>query len=103
MFNTKSDQVVEELVKLEFDQARRQWGETYNSIDIADEVLHEEIQESLVEFMGVKNIYLRWLENLAGKTDGQTDIIGALELCAKNGIKELAQVCAVCEKIKHSF
>lgn len=103
MFNTKSDQVVEELVNLELDQAIKQYGEKYESIDIADEVLCEEIQEAFDEFKSVQNIHILWLEKLVGKTDIQVDVINVLEKVAKNGIKELAQVCAVCEKIKKSF
>lgn len=103
MFNPNSDQKVDELVQLELDQAIKQWGEKYHSINIADMVLEEEIEEAKAEVKGVQNTYVLWLEKLAGKTDIQTDVIEVIEKCAKNGIKELAQVCAVCEKIKKSF
>lgn len=103
MFNPNSDQKVEELVQLELDQAIKQWGEKYHSINIADVVLEEEIEEAKAEVKGVQNTYVLWLEKLAGKTDIQADVIEVIEKCAKNGIKELAQVCAVCEKIKKSF
>lgn len=103
MFNPNSDQKVDELVQLELDQAIKQWGEKYHSINIADMVLEEEIEEAKAEVKGVQNTYVLWLEKLAGKTDIQADVIEVIEKCAKNGIKELAQVCAVCEKIKKSF
>lgn len=103
MFNPNSDQKVEELVKLELEQAVKQWGEKYHSVNIADMVLQEEVDEAVTEVRGVKNSYILWLEKLAGKTDIQADVIEVIEKCAKNGIKELAQVCAVCEKIKVSF
>lgn len=103
MFNPESNKKVEELCSLEFNQAVKQWGEKYKDIDEAQEVLNEEINESVTELVGVRNCFVLWLEKLAGKTDIQADVINVIELCAKNGIKELAQVCAVCEKIKNSF
>lgn len=103
MFNAESDKKVVELVNLELDQAIKQYGEKYESIDIADNVLLEEIQEAENEIKSIKTAYIFWLEDLTEGNNRQKTTIDMIQTFAKNGMKELAQVAAVCEKIKRSF
>lgn len=102
MFNPESEKKVSELVELETAQAVKQWGETYKSVDEASEVLLEEIKESIMEIKGLENAYYMWIKETGGKTKSPVDIINVIKKLAENGIKELAQVCAVCNKIKKS-
>ena len=104
MFNPKSDKKVKQLCRLELKNARKHWGEDYSSIKEADEVLIEEISEADIEISRVKKAFVVW-RGRVNDSRPERDPNQAIDLIlesAKNGIKELAQVCAVCEKIKKS-
>lgn len=104
MFNPKSDKKVKQLCRLELKNARKHWGEDYSTIKEADEVLVEEIREADVEISKVKKAFVVWRSRINEKKPEKNpdQAIDSILESAKNGIKELAQVCAVCEKIKKS-
>jgi hypothetical protein len=103
MFNPESDLKVKELCNLELQQAVRQWGEKYENFDVADSVLLEEIKEAKIEVRGIETAFIFWLASLNGDPGKQKKTVNVIQKLAENGIKELAQVWAVCEKIKKSF
>lgn len=99
MFNLESDNKVKELVDLEHKQAVKQWGKKYPDEKTAAEVLEEEIHESGDEVVEISKIFRRWI---MVSEDSIKNIIPEIRKHAENGMKELAQVCAVCQKIMES-
>lgn len=99
MFNPKSDKKVKELVELEYKQAVSQWGKVFPDEKTAAEVLEEECQEAHDEVSEIFKKFRRWM---IVSEDSIKTIVPDIKKNAENGIKELAQVCAVCEKIMKS-
>lgn len=102
MFNPKSDKAVSDLCAMEYEQAVKQYGNAYVHVNIADPVLLEEIQEAAKEIEDIKTAFILWLKALATDEKDPNGQINKIQELAKNGMKELAQVWAVCEKIKVS-
>ena len=96
MFSANSDKIVNELVIEELKSAIEQHGESFESVDLAKDVLFEEVQEARTEFNYVNNLFFMFYADT--KKNYLEEIQNRARLC----IKELAQVCAVVEKIKNS-
>lgn len=96
MFSEKSDEYVDALIKAEFESAQQQHGESFERVDIAKDVLFEEVLEARTEFNYVNNLFFMFY------ADTQKNYLEEIQYKAKLCIKELAQVCAVVEKIKYS-
>ena len=99
MFAEKSDKLVKKLIQAEFQNACDHYGMTYDSLDEAEKILIEEINEADTE---VEELDLRfsdtdWIEGKNLSVD-----LNKMQKRAINGIKELAQVCAVINKIRLS-
>lgn len=99
MFADQSDKLVKKLIQAEFKNAVDHYGLTYKDLDEAERILIEEITEADTE---VEELDLRFSET--DWTDGKNlDVdLNKMQKRAINGIKELAQVCAVINKIRLS-
>lgn len=86
MFSANTDRLVDQLCYEEWRSAVDSWGPTYSSEREAGSVLSEELHEVMQEI------------NLMNKSEDTRPMIRY----AKNAMKELAQVVAVCMKIDAS-
>lgn len=87
MFSPKTDRIVDSLALEEFENAVILWGRDYDSYETACEVLQEELEEVNAEICRISEGPLDAYQNIR---------------YARNAIKELAQVIAVCMKITQS-
>lgn len=88
MFAIK-DEDLEPLIARELASSKVQHEEKFKNAEQADEVLFEEISEADEELRLIKLCYIHSFDD-------------DLETHAKNGIKELIQVVAMCRKWKES-
>lgn len=99
MFAEQSEKLVKKLVQAEYRNAVEHYGETYKDLNEAEAILIEEINEADAE---VENLDLRFSEADFISGNGLKIDINKMRKYAINGIKELAQVCAVLNKIQNS-
>lgn len=104
MFAPETQKLVEQLIKVEYQNACEKFGDKYNSLHEGYAVLLEEVEEVEREMSFLK----RWLENCweSIKSENkyyQNECIEQLEICNTNAMKELAQVGAVLMKIKNTL
>lgn len=99
MFAEHSDKLVKKLIQAEFQNACDHYGCTYSDLDEAEKILIEEINEAETE---VEELEFRFSETdwIDGKNLSVD--LNKMQKRAINGIKELAQVCAVINKIRLS-
>lgn len=95
MFENKSFDFVEKLVKSEYRGAKKQHGDTYENADVANEVLYGEIGEADIEMNIIKDVAHRSsaINNLG---------LDVIESHARLCILECAQIIAVCMKYRDS-
>lgn len=101
MFSNKTQRLVDELIEAEYQNAVEQYGEKYESKYQAFCVLQEEVLEAWDEVNLLKEHIVPLLLNTVNDNHyGQVAFIRDVIKVSKNAIKELAQVCAVCEKFE---
>lgn len=99
MFAENSDKLVKKLVQAETVNAIQNYGKTYDNTAIAEDVLLEEVQEADKE---LDNLYMAFACTDFTKKEYVKLNCAKIKKAAINGIKELAQVCAVINKIELS-
>lgn len=99
MFAIQSDKLAKKLIQSEYRNAVETYGEKYESIDLAEDVLSEEISEADEE---IENIYMAFsVMDFSNPTKLKMSV-SKMRKAVINGIKELAQVGAVLNKIEKS-
>lgn len=102
-FHENTEELVNGVCMLEFANATENWGETFNSLHEGWAVLKEEVEEVKFNLKIVKD-QTKYLWN-ATKKDNESwrnFTIKEIQKYAIQAMKELAQVWAVCEKIKRT-
>lgn len=99
-FAKESENLVQKLINAEYLNACQQYGETYTDIEEMHEVFDEEIQEVFCEIKALLSLTPLIKHYIATK---DFKYLERVENVAKNGIKELAQVGAVLQKIKNTL
>lgn len=101
MFSNMSKKLAKKLIQAETINAIEHYGSTYKDSEEAEAVLVEEIQEAEAE---LDNLYMAFaVTNFDRNTkDELKRNCEKMKKAAINGIKELAQVCAVLNKIEYS-
>lgn len=99
MFAEKSDKLVKKLIQAEFQNAVDHYGQTYSDLNEAEKILIEEINEADTE---IEELDLRFSDTDWIDGNGLSIDLNKMQKRAINGIKELAQVCAVINKIRLS-
>lgn len=99
MFADNSDKLVKKLIQAEYKNAVKHYGAEYKTLSEAESILLEEINEADVE---IEELDLRFSET--DWNDGKNLVmdLNKMQKRAMNGIKELAQVCAVITKLRLS-
>lgn len=102
MFSEKTDKLVDELVEAEYKNAVKQYGEKYENVFKAFCVLQEEILEAWNEADFLNEHIVPRILNAINEDNHirQVAFIRDVIKASKCAIKELAQVCAVCEKFE---
>ena len=98
-FHEKTKLHIKSACLFEYDRAREEHGEKFNSMREARTILKEEMKEVLSEIKDVKLGF----KNVCGyinKVDSLEQNLVLVQESAINAMMELAQVWAVCEKIK---
>lgn len=101
-FAPETENIVNQLIQVEYKNAVKNWGDKYNSLHEAYAVLKEEIEEIQNDF----NFIINFFDSLwvSIKKDGPIDhTIMCLEDYTKHSMKELAQVGAVLQKIQNTI
>lgn len=79
----------------------KEWGKTYNSLHEGWAVLKEEVEEAELSFNGVKSQASGvWLSVKSGDYVWDETCLKVIQENAIQAMMELAQVWAVCEKMK---
>lgn len=98
-FHENTPELVLGVCMLEYSHAIENWGETYNSLHEGWAVLKEEFDEVHYEISSATTRFdCMWNKVKLSQVDEQ--FITIIQNHAINAMKELAQVWAVCEKIK---
>lgn len=101
MFADKSKERVMEVIKAEYDNAKKRWGDTYASLHEGYGVLAEEVFECRKEYKAIKNTQealFRCIVEGFNKNEKQV----AIEACFAHAsllALEACQVAAVCQKM----
>lgn len=102
-FHEHTEKLVNELIQAEYENACEMWGEKYNSIKEACDVLDEEVREVGYEFTTLEYRNFDFTKYAYGQEHLSTDWVEHTEKCIKNAMKELAQVGAVLMKIENTW
>jgi SMC interacting uncharacterized protein involved in chromosome segregation len=102
MFAEETENKVTELIEIEYKNACEQFGDKYNSLHEAFEVLLEEVEEVEDEMRFLKK-YFRTLSNDIIQGENITSATNKMYFHSKNTMKELAQVGAVLMKIQNTI
>lgn len=100
MFSEKSEGLVDALVSAEYYNAVEHYGDRYGDKVESVEVLEEEVNEAYDEMKNV-HAFFTFYKNITGPNE--PICLDDLVLSARNAIKELAQVIAVCKKIQNGY
>lgn len=100
MFSEKSEGLVDALVSAEYYNAVEHYGDRYGDKVESVEVLEEEVNEAYDEMKNVRSFFT-FYKNITGPNE--PICLDDLVLSARNGIRELAQVIAVCKKIQNGL
>ena len=100
MFSEKSEGLVDALVSAEYYNAVEHYGDRYGDKVESVEVLEEEVNEAYDEMENVRSLFT-FYKNITGPNE--PICLDDLVLSARNVIKELAQVIAVCKKIQNGL
>ena len=100
-FHENTDELVNAVCMLEYSHATENWGKTYNSLHEGWAVLKEEVEEVELSFNGVKSQASGvWLSVKGGDYAWGETCLNSMQENAIQAMMELAQVWAVCEKMK---
>lgn len=102
-FAPETEKLVNKLIQAEYENACEIWGEKYNSIEEACEVLDEEVREVGYEFTGLEYRNFDFKKYTYEHEQLSTNWIELTEKYIKNAMSELAQVGAVLMKIKNTI
>ena len=102
MFSEKTETLIKQAVDAEFENAKKNWGDSYHSEHEAYAVLLEEVDEVKREYKNLKRI-LKHIWAMTKGTEGiDRRMIAGMIGAATNLAKEACQVAAVCRKIDGS-
>ena len=98
-FHEKTKLHIKSACLFEYDQAREEHGDKFNSMLEARSSLKEELEEVLSE---IKDVKLGFADvcGYINNVDSLKQNLGLVQESAINAMMELAQVWAVCEKMK---
>ena len=100
-FHENTEELVNGVCMLEYSHAVGNWGKTFNSLHEGWAVLKEELEEAELSFSGVNSqSYGLWLSVKGGDYVCGKTCLNAIQENAIECMMELAQVWAVCEKMK---
>lgn len=100
-FHENTELHIKSACLFELEQAEKEWGKTYHSLHEGWAVLKEEVEESELSFNGVKSQASGvWLSVKGGDYVWGETCLNSMQENAIQAMKELAQVWAVCEKMK---
>ena len=96
--------MIEKLISKELARASKGYGETFASAHEGESVIREEIKEVKEEYVKLKLQFNDVWQAVRSK-DSERQLAGVERVrgYAKNAIKELIQVCAMCDKFTKSF
>lgn len=98
-FHEKTESIVKQACVYELAQAVLEHGDKFNSMHEAWAVLKEEVEEVAENYEKVKLIFDKmWYSIKMDNFDGA--LIEFMQVYTISAMKELAQVWAVCEKMK---
>ena len=100
-FHENTELHIKSACLFELEQAEKKWGKTYHSLHEGWAVLKEEVEEAELSFNGVKSQASGvWLSVKGGDYAWGETCLNSMQENAIHAMKELAQVWAVCEKMK---
>lgn len=99
-FAPETEKLVNDLIQAEYKNACEQYGDKYLCMQEMSQVLSEEVKEVYDELELAQNEVIK--KQFLTKSYN-TETLLKLENYARNAMKELAQVCAVLQKIKNTF
>ena len=100
-FHDNTEELVNSFCMPVYSHAVENWGETFHSLHEGWAVLKQEVEEAELSFSGVKSqSYGVWLSVKGGDYVWGETCLNAIQDNAVQAMKELAQVWAVCEKMK---
>lgn len=103
-FNSETQNIVDQLIQAEYENACEKFGDKYNSLHEGYAVLLEEVEEvkpEITQLLNSFDVFWLWVKrnNQGHKYLCVEDMYKATE----NAMKELAQVGAVLMKIKNTL
>lgn len=98
-FHENTELHIKSACLFELKQAEKEWGETYHSLHEGWAVLKEEIDEVQCEIADI-DCDFKGLWNCIVNNNALNDGVQYIQKSAIRAMKELAQVWAVCEKMK---
>lgn len=101
MFADKTKEQIDGAIALEYENAKKNWGDRYASLHEGWGVLEEELWEARKEYRGMKN-NARTLFKFIATDVNRRDIDNALAyimINARQLAMEACQVAAVCQKM----
>ncbi len=102
MFSEKTDTLIKQAVDAEFENAKKNWGDSYHSEHEAYAVLLEEVEEVKREYKNIRRI-MKHIWSMTKGTEGKDRrMIEGMVAVATNLAMEACQVAAVCRKIEGS-
>lgn len=103
-FASDSENLVNQLIQAEYENACNKWGNKYHSLHEGYAVLLEEIEETEREFLSLKSNLSRLWYNIKNNDDELVSFYqDVLENNTIQGLQELAQVGVVLMKIKNTL
>ena len=100
-FHENTQELVNSVCMLEYSHATENWGETFSSLHEGWAVLKEEVEEADFNLSMVKSqAHGLWLAVKDGNSEWGETCLKAIQENAIECMMELAQVWAVCEKMK---
>ena len=100
-FHENTEELVNGVCMLEYSHAVGKWVDTFHSLHERWAVLKEEVEEVECEFADLKSDFEHiWYSVIMDNRDGVISCADYIQKSAIRAMKELAQVWAVCEKMK---
>lgn len=103
-FAKETENIVNQLIQAEYENACKNFGEKYNSLHEGYAVLLEEVEEANDDMTRIKyslEDFWKWIKQDTKINPKEIDIV--IEEYLKNCISELSQVGAVFMKIKNTL
>lgn len=100
-FHENTIELINGVCMLEYSHAQENWGETYHSLHEGWAVLKEEVEEAFDSVTGLDSALTdMWYNVRSGDKDLVSRLACSMQESAIAAMMELAQVWAVCEKMK---